>query len=86
MHTPTKKINEHTQNMNFNIKFKHNHKMCGNLLAMSNLHLDFAFHQAMAAAATVETMQAMQQCTSANAILLLNTTIKAISVVYCERK
>ena len=47
---------------------------------------DFAFYQAMAAAATVETTQATWQCTSTNAILLLDTTIKAISVVHCEKK
>ena len=50
------------------------------------MNSDFAFYQAMAAAATVETMQAMWQCMSTKSIPLLDATIKAVSVVHCERK
>ena len=41
--------------VNFNMKFKLKSQNVRNLLAVSNMNSDFAFYQAMAAAATVET-------------------------------
>ena len=48
-------FNECTPDMNFNIKFKLKSQNVRNLLTMSNKSSDFAFYQAVAAAATVET-------------------------------
>ena len=60
--------------------------MCGNLLAMSNKGSDFAFYQAVAAASNSRNKMSNVADTLVNTILLLDATIKAVSVVYCERK